>query len=82
MFTSGGINKLEAYKRLKIPEEWFWEDGVLVVYPLRTEGDGLHYEKLSSSEELQGIDLDLLVRCLGMANHVEAVKTFQQSLQK
>lgn len=82
VFTSGGINKLEAYKRLKIPEVWFWEDGVLAVYHLRTEGDGLHYEKISSSEELQGIDLELLVRCIGMANHVEAVKIFQQSLQK
>jgi Uma2 family endonuclease len=82
VFTSGGINKLEAYKRLKIPEVWFWEDGVLQVYHLRTEGDVLHYEKISSSEELQGIDLELLVRCIGMINHVEAMKTFQQSLQK
>ena len=30
VFTSGGIDKLEAYKRLLIPEVWFWEDGVLV----------------------------------------------------
>ena len=27
VFSSGGINKLEAYKRLKIKEVWFWEDG-------------------------------------------------------
>lgn len=82
VFTSGGINKLEAYKRLKIPEVWFWEDGVLQVYHLRQEGDVLHYEKISKSEELQDIDLELLVRCIDMANHVEAVRTFQQSLQK
>jgi Uma2 family endonuclease len=82
VFTSGGINKLETYKRLKIPEVWFWEDGVLQVYHLRVEEDMLRYEKISSSEELQGIDLELLVRCIGMANHAEAVKTFQQSLQK
>jgi Uma2 family endonuclease len=82
VFTSGGINKLEAYKRLKIPEVWFWEDGVLEVYHLRQDGDVVSYEKISRSEELQGIDLNLLVRCIGMANHVEAVKTFQQSLQK
>lgn len=60
----------------------FKEDAVLQVYHLRTEEDMLRYEKISSSEELQGIDLELLVRCIGMANHVEAVKTFQQSLQK
>ena len=78
VFSSGGIDKLEAYKRLKIPELWFWEDGLLEVYHLRGEGDGLHYEKVSSSEEVQGIDLDLLLRCMNMVNHVDAIKTFQQ----
>ncbi|MFN6501872.1 MAG: Uma2 family endonuclease [Nostoc sp. DedQUE01] len=43
VFTSGGINKLEAYKRLKIPEVWFWEDGVLEVYHLRQEGNEVRY---------------------------------------
>jgi hypothetical protein len=55
---------------------------VLLVYHLRYEGDGLHYERVSSSEEVKGIDLDLLLRCLNMVNHVDAIKTFQQALQK
>jgi Uma2 family endonuclease len=82
VFSSGGINKLEAYKRLKIKEVWFWEDGVLEVYHLRGEGNTLNYEKISNSEEVKGIDLDLFSRCINMVNHVEAIKTFQQSLQK
>ena len=82
VFSSGGIDKLEAYKRLKIPEVWFWEDGLLEVYHLRGEGNTLHYEKVSSSEEVKGIDLDLLLRCINIVNHVDAVKTFQQALQK
>ncbi|MCL6751448.1 Uma2 family endonuclease [Nostoc sp. CCCryo 231-06] len=82
VFTSGGINKLEAYKRLLIPEVWFWEDGVLEVYHLRQEGNALHYERVSSSEEVKGIDLDLLLRCINMVNHVDAIKTFQQALHK
>ncbi|MEH2173914.1 Uma2 family endonuclease [Nostoc sp.] len=82
VFSSGGINKLDAYKRLKIKEVWFWEDGVLEVYHLRGEGNTLHYEKVSNSEEVKGIDLDLLLRCMNMVNHVEAIKTFQQALQK
>ncbi|MFN6460264.1 MAG: Uma2 family endonuclease [Nostoc sp. DedVER02] len=80
VFTSGGIDKLEAYKRLLIPEVWFWEDGVLEVYHLRKEGDALHYERVSNSEEVKGIDLDLLLRCINMVNHVDAIKTFQQAL--
>jgi Uma2 family endonuclease len=82
VFTSGGIDKLEAYKRLLIPEVWFWEDGVLEVYHLRKEGNALHYEKVSNSEEVKGIDLDLLLRCINIVNHVDAIKTFQQALQK
>ncbi|MEP0793698.1 Uma2 family endonuclease [Trichocoleus sp. DQ-A3] len=82
VFTSGGINKLEVYKRLKIPEVWFWEDGVLEIYHLRGEGNTLDYEKIFSSEEMKGIDLDLLLRCINMVNHVDAIKTFQQALQK
>ena len=82
VFSSGGINQLEAYKRLKIKEVWFWEDGLLEVYHLRGEANTLYYEKVSSSEEVKGIDLDLLLRCINMVNHVDAVKTFQQALQK
>jgi hypothetical protein len=65
-----------------IPEVWFWEDGVLEVYHLRKEGNALHYEKVSNSEEVKGIDLDLLLRCINIVNHVDAIKTFQQALQK
>ena len=82
VFSSGGIDKLEAYKRLKVPEVWFWEDGVLEVYHLRREGNTLHYEKVSNSEEVKGLDLDLLLRCINMVNHVDAIKTFQQTLQQ
>jgi hypothetical protein len=65
-----------------IPEVWFWEDGVLEVYHLRSESNALRYEKISASEEVKGIDLDLLLRCINMVNHVDAIKTFQQAIQK
>lgn len=82
VFSSGGINKLEAYKRLKIAEVWFWEDGVLEIYHLREEANQWRYEKIANSEAVPGIDLELLLRCVNMANHVEAIKTFQQAIQK
>jgi Uma2 family endonuclease len=82
IFTSGGINKLEAYKRLKIAEVWFWEDGTLEIYHLREEGEQLRYEKIMTSEAVPGIDLELLLRCVNMVNHVDAIKTFQQAIQK
>ena len=82
VFTSGGLNKLEAYKRLKIAEVWFWEDGVLAVYHLRGEVDQLRYEPIATSEAVPGIDLELLLRCINMVNHVDAIRTFQQAIQK
>ncbi len=83
--SKDGISKLEAYKRLKIVEVWFWEDGVLKLYHLRAGGASSvengdaqsYYEKIEISEEVKGIDLALLSRCILMANHVEALKAFQ-----
>lgn len=82
VFTSGGLNKLESYKRLKISEVWFWDDGVLEVYHLRGEGKDLEYEKLDRSEEVPGINLELFLSCINMANHVDALKTFQQGIKR
>jgi Uma2 family endonuclease len=82
VFTSGGINKLEAYRQLAIPEVWFWEDGVLAIYHLRGEGASRRYEPMAQSEALAGIDLELLGRCIAMVNHVEAIRVFQRSLAR
>lgn len=78
--TSGGINKLEAYKRLRIPEVWFWQDGTLAIYHLRTTTQELGYEQLATSEELPELDVALLLRCINMTHHVEAVKAFRQAI--
>jgi Uma2 family endonuclease len=79
--TSGGISKLNASLRPRIPEVWFWEDGVLSVHHLRGEGSQLHYEKIDHSEAVSGIGLALLSRCIDMVHHVDALQTFRQTLQ-
>ena len=78
--TSGGIDKLAIYKRLKISEVWFWEDGVLDLYHLRGTGNKARYEKIAQSEEVFGIDLVLLKQCVLMNSHVEALKVWQKSI--
>jgi Uma2 family endonuclease len=79
--TSGGIDKLKAYQKLQIPEVWFWEDGALSIHCLRVATEPPFYEKLTHSEALPNLDLELLKRCLLMVNHVEAVRAFQQGIQ-
>ncbi len=78
--TSGGIDKLAIYKRLKISEVWFWEDGVLDLYHLRGTGNKARYEKIAQSEEVLGIDLALLKQCVLMNSHVEALKVWQKAI--
>lgn len=76
VFGSGGIDKLEIYRRLKISEVWFWEDRAPGIYHLRGKGSAPQSEKLDTSAALPELDLDLLLRCVNMVHHVDAIKTF------
>ena len=78
--TSGGIDKLRAYRRLKIPEVWFWQNGEIAIYHLRETDEATSYEKILSSELLSELDIALLTKCINMSNHVEAVKAFRTAL--
>jgi len=77
VFTSGGIDKLQLYKRLGIPEVWFWEDGVLSIYYLREE-----YEKVDRSELLPELDIALLVRYVSYFDQYDAVTEFIKALRE
>ncbi|HBB33134.1 MAG TPA: hypothetical protein DDZ80_25940 [Cyanobacteria bacterium UBA8803] len=76
VITSGGIDKLEAYQRLRIPEVWFWEKGKLSLYALQQQG----YEQIRCSELLPALDIALLTRCIKMSNHVQAIREFQNGI--
>jgi Uma2 family endonuclease len=78
--TSGGIDKLEAYKRLQIPEVWFWQKGCLTIHHLRMNEQGVDYEQLTSSEELPDLDMSVLLDCIDIPRHVDAVKVFRQAI--
>lgn len=75
--TSGGINKLEAYKRLEIREVWFWENGRLRLYALSEDG----YAEVDRSCVLPDLDIVLLVRCINMENHLQAMREFREAIQ-
>lgn len=56
VWTSGGIGKLEIYRRLGIREVWFWEDSSISVHVLV----GSSYEARTRSECLPDLDLSFL----------------------
>ena len=79
--TSGGLNKLEIYRRFAVPEVWLWRKGDLEVWTLRRGGaafDG----PAKKSRLLPGLDVEQLRRCLGLASWREARRAFRDSLRK
>ncbi|MFN7852650.1 MAG: Uma2 family endonuclease [Dolichospermum sp.] len=75
--SSGGINKLEAYKRLQIPEVWFWMNDELLFYSLGNDG----YEAVSKSQLLPSLDVGLLMRCVNIENHAQALREFRAGIK-
>jgi Uma2 family endonuclease len=80
-FTSGNASKLTRYQALGVPEVWFWEDGLVMLYRLQPNG----YERIAQSEipELTDLDIDLLARCvlLGQTSRLEAIAAFRAGLR-
>lgn len=72
VFSSGGVNKLEKYKRFTVTEVWFWENNQLSIYYLRNE----NYEKVNQSILLPDLDIDLLIRCVSLPSRPQAKKQF------
>jgi Uma2 family endonuclease len=73
--TSGGIDALEIYQRVGIPEVWFWEDGFLKVYGLQET-----YQLLESSGLLPDLDLKLLTKYISYHDQYDAVTEFLKEL--
>ncbi|MBD2596114.1 Uma2 family endonuclease [Nostoc spongiaeforme FACHB-130] len=76
--TSGGINKLEIYRRLGVTEVWFWEDGLLSVYCL--QGDS--YIKANRSNLLPDLNLDVLAKYARMADQYDAINEYTAFLNR
>lgn len=78
VWTSGGIDKLEAYRRLAVKEVWFWKSGALQVHVL---GDDDAYAIASTSAVLPGLDLSVLCSFLDRPTVIQAVRAFRTSLE-
>ena len=63
---------------MRVPEVWFWEDGLLSVYCL--QGDS--YIKVTRSILLPDLDLDLLAKYARMADQYDAVTEYSEIIAK
>lgn len=76
VWTSGGLEKLEIYQRLGIPEVWQWESGALRIFVLR----GDRYVEAEKSDLVPGLDVRGLPRFLSYPTMTQAIRAFRASL--
>ncbi len=77
VWTSGGIDKLEVYRGLRVPEVWFWQKGVLRFFLLQDDG----YLASTRSRLLPDLDPALIARCMGESSQTQAVRTLRSALR-
>jgi Uma2 family endonuclease len=77
VWTSGGIDKLEIYRKLGVREVWFWRKGAITPYALRGE----QYEATSASDVLPGIDLQELAEFLDRPTTSQSIREYRAALQ-
>ncbi|MEL6442503.1 MAG: Uma2 family endonuclease [Cyanobacteria bacterium J06621_8] len=77
IYTSGGVNTLEIYRRLGVREVWFWQKQELKIYCLQNG----NYQPQSQSQLLPNLDLALLTQHLLMKDPLEAVISWRKKIQ-
>jgi Uma2 family endonuclease len=77
VWTSGGIDKLEVYRKLAVPEVCVWENAQLAFHLLRGE----RYVRATRSEILPTFDVALVTRCMTIESQVDAVKALRKELR-
>ena len=77
VWTSGGIDKLEVYRGLGVPEVWFWQKGALRFFLLRKDG----YLASARSRLLPDFDPALIARCMGESSQTQAVRALRAALR-
>lgn len=80
IWTSGGIEKLAVYRGLGIREVWFWQDGALQCFALRSPSSR-GYEPIERSELLPGLDPELFACFMNSEDdQTAAVRAYRRAL--
>lgn len=77
VWTSGGLDKLEIYRKLGVREVWTWMKGQIHVHVLVGED----YEDRAESDVLPGVDLELLARLAEVRPVSKAIRSLRDALR-
>lgn len=75
--TSGGVDRLEGYRRMGVAEIWFWEDSVLSIYHLQSDG----YRKVGNTQMIDNFPIDLFTHYITYHDQYDAVGDFLAAIQ-
>lgn len=77
VWTSGGLNKLEVYRKLRVREVWYWQRGKIQPHVLRKD----RYELADRSEALPELDLEQLASFLDRTTTSRAIREYRAALR-
>lgn len=77
IWTSGGLDKLDIYRRLGVREVWLWQDGDITLFALR----GDQYQRIDQSQLLPLIDTRLIRSLLDLPTQTAAVRELRARLR-
>jgi Uma2 family endonuclease len=73
--TSGGIDKLEIYKGLQIPEVWFYQRDRFSIYHINQ--DNSDYQEVSQSQLFPNLDLNLMTQYICPDREPEMIRAWR-----
>lgn len=76
-WTSGGIDKLDVYRKLGVREVWFYERGTLRVYAL----GGTAYTEVPRSRLLPDADPAVFVSCMAAPSQTDAIRLLRDAMR-
>ena len=77
VISSGSINILEIYRRIGVPEVWFYQDEALTVYSLSNN----QYLKVKHSSLLPELSLEHFAQYIRYSDQYDAVTEFIESFK-
>ena len=77
IWTHGGIDKLEVYRGLGVPEVWNWKDGRIAVHRL----EGGSYVERDRSAVLPDLDLERLASFVDPGDQTRAARRYWEWLE-
>lgn len=77
VYTGGGVDTLEIYKRLGVGEVWFWQDRQFKIYCLQDN----NYQQKTQSQLLPDLDLAWLAQYVTVSDPLEAVIEWRQQIR-